>query len=331
LGLWSVCSLLEPPHLRYSQTMPEHPMKLFVYGSLKPGELGFEQIENFVSNHSAAELHDFALYVRDGLPVIRKQAPGETVSGALLSINVGMEEKFWRVAIEYEGSTNYKLENSLPVISEGRELLAGAFIGRKMGKGNPERLYSPWTSKLDPIFSRSFPLLHRDIAGNTLKFTDAEHDPVGYWRQMNSLLSQYLLLVSILEHLTVVKFGGSKKQEPMVRIRKLQQSQGFASAFNALTDEKNNPPIKVSDSRAVEDSLSSSNPEQVLLAWYQVRSNLQHRGKASLFDAKLVQKSCVGLSNFLLEYLTMNIKEIESEWEKLLDIKLTKSEFEGDF
>ena len=311
--------------------MPEQPSTLFVYGSLKPGELGFEQIEAMVSNYSAAELHDFALYVRDGLPIIRKPAPGETVDGVLLTINAGMEEDFFRVVTEYEGATNYKFENSIPIISEGKEHLSGAFIGRKMGKGNPERLYVPWTSKLDPIFSQSFPILHRDIAGNSLKFTDAEHDPSGYWSQLNKLLSQYLLLVSILEHLTVVKFGGSKKQEPMVRIRKLQQSQGFASAFHSLADEKNNPPIKVSDSRAVEDSFSSSNPEQVLLAWYQVRSNLQHRGKASLFDAKLVQKSCVGLSNFLFEYLTMNIKELESEWEKLLDIKLTKSEFVEDF
>jgi hypothetical protein len=237
-----------------------------------------------------------------------------------------MEEEFWTVVTEYEGTTNYKLENSLPVFLNGKEFLAGVFVGRKMGKGNPERLYTSWASKLDPIFSQSFPLLHQDIAGNALKFTDAEHDPVGYWSQMNRLLSQYLLLVSILEHLTVVKFGGSKKQDPMVRIRKLQQSQGFARAFSVLIDERSNPPIKVSDSRAVGDSLSSSNPEQVLLAWYQVRSNLQHRGKASLFDAKLVQKSCIGLSNFILEYLRLNVLEIEGEWEKLLGERLTKNE-----
>jgi len=307
--------------------MTEKLSKLFVYGSLKPGELGFEQIENLVSIHGAAELHDFALYVRDGLPVIGKPAPGETVSGVLLSIHPGMEEEFWTVVTEYEGTTNYKLENSLPVFLNGKEFLAGVFVGRKMGKGNPERLYTSWASKLDPIFSQSFPLLHQDIAGNALKFTDAEHDPVGYWSQMNRFLSQYLLLVSILEHLTVVKFGGSKKQDPMVRIRKLQQSQGFARAFSVLIDERSNPPIKVSDSRAVEDSLSSSNPEQVLLAWYQVRSNLQHRGKASLFDAKLVQKSCIGLSNFILEYLRLNVLEIEGEWEKLLGERLTKNEF----
>jgi len=307
--------------------MPEHPSTLFVYGFLKPGELGFGQIEKLVSNYRAAELHDFSLYLRDGLPIIRRLAAGESVDGVLLTINVGMEAEFWRVVTEYEGTTNYKFENSIPVISEGKEHHSGVFIGRKMSRGNPERLYSPWTSKLDPIFSQSFPLLHRDIAGNSLKFTDAEHDPIGYWSQLNKLLSQYLLLVSILEHLTVVKFGGSKKQEPMVRIRKLQQSQGCLNAFRALSDEINNPPIKVSDSRAVEDSLSSSAPEQALFAWYQVRSNLQHRGKASLFDASLVHKSCIGLSNFLLEYLTINVQGIENEWERLLEEKLTKSEF----
>ena len=86
--------------------MTEKLSKLFVYGSLKPGELGFEQIENLVSIHGAAELHDFALYVRDGLPVIGKPAPGETVSGVLLSIHPGMEEEFWTVVTEYEGTTN---------------------------------------------------------------------------------------------------------------------------------------------------------------------------------------------------------------------------------
>ena len=107
-----------------------------------------------VSNYSPAELHDFALYVRDGLPIIKKQAPGETVDGVLLTINAGMEEDFWRVVTEYEGTTNYKFEKSIPIISEGKEHLSGALIGRKMGKGNPEKLYAPWTSKLDPIFSQ---------------------------------------------------------------------------------------------------------------------------------------------------------------------------------
>lgn len=311
--------------------MSSMPSTLFVYGSLKPGELGFEQIEEMVDKYSPAELHDFALYVRDGLPTIRKAVPGEIVNGVLLSISEGMEDDFWRKVTEYEGTTNYKFESKISAIVEGKEHTTGAFIGRKMGRGNPEKLYKPWTSKLDPIFSQSFPVLHSDISCNSLKFTDAEHDPKGYWGQMNKLLSQYLLLVSILEHLTVIKFGGSKEQKPMQRIRKLQESNRYLDAFQALRDERYNPPIKVVDSRSVVDSLSSSNPDQALDAWYQVRSNLQHRGKASLFDANLVHKSCVGLGNFIFEYLRLNVHGIEKEWKRLLGIDLAKCEFEASF
>ena len=310
--------------------MAAHPSTLFVYGSLKPDELGFRQIEDMVSEYIPALLCDFALYVRDGLPIIGS-SPGDEVEGVLLKIDAEKEDDFWKVVNEYEGTTNYKLDNSIITVSEEKEHLTSAFVGRKMNRGNPVKLNSVWTCKRDPIFSQSFPLLHSDISENSLRFTDAEDRPREYWTQLHKLLSQYLLLVSILEHLTVIKFGGSKKQDPMVRIRKLQQTQECLDAFKELKEEKHNPSIKVSDSRAIEDSLSSSNPEQALFAWYQVRSNLQHRGKASLYDANLVQKSCIGLSNFLFEYLKVNIHGIDKEWEKLIGVKLTKGEFMRKF
>jgi len=50
-----------------------------------------------------------------------------------------------------------------------------------------------------------------------------------------------------------------------------------------------------------------------------------------LCDANLVHKSCIGLSNFLLEYLKINVEGIENEWDKLLEEKLTKSEFVETF
>jgi len=141
--------------------MSEQSSTLFVYGSLKPGELGFEQIEAMVSKYSAAELHDFALYVRDGLPIIRKPAPGETVDGVLLTINAEMEEDFWQVVTEYEGTTNYKFENSIPVISVGKEHLSGAFIGRKMGSNGVATRILIWIR--NSIIERLLGLLHAQL------------------------------------------------------------------------------------------------------------------------------------------------------------------------
>lgn len=300
---------------------------IFVYGSLKPGELGFEQIQDFVGNHREAEISGYSLYVRDGLPLIKKTQEPNRVKGFLLNVNPDLLFEFWKIVDTYEGSTNYRRADGQRVLAETEEFLASVYIGRKMNKANPEPLLEPWSSKLDPNFSQSFPLLHHRITVKNLKFTDAEHDPSGYWRQMNELLSQYLLLVSILEHLTVVKFGGSKSQDPMIRIGKLQESIGFRNAFANINQDKLNPHFIVSDSRNVEDSLSSANPERALYAWYQVRSNLQHRGKSSLHDAGLVQKSCIGLSNFLLAYLKSQIHGIDSEWSRFLGFNLEFAEF----
>jgi gamma-glutamylcyclotransferase (GGCT)/AIG2-like uncharacterized protein YtfP len=309
----------------------DFPPTLFVYGSLKPGELGYEQIAKFVSESRIAELSGYSLYVRDGLPLIVKEQYSSGVSGYIISIKDANMEDFWKLVLEYEGNTNYKFQSSIPVRVSTGEIVTGAFVGRKISKGNPVRLENLWSSKLDPIFSQSFPILYQEISNSITIFTDADHDPKGYWVQMNNLLSKYLLLVSILEHLTVVKFGGSKKQEPMMRIRQLQQSSGFIETFSRINRDNYNPTVKVADSRAIEDSLLSTNPDQALFAWYQVRSNLQHRGKASLFDAELVQKSCIGLANFLLEYLRSNIVDIEEQWAKILQINLRLTEYKKDF
>ena len=59
----------------YSQSMDTLPQKLFVYGSLMPGELGYEQIENLIASSQEAELRGYSLYVRDGLPLIGPSDP----------------------------------------------------------------------------------------------------------------------------------------------------------------------------------------------------------------------------------------------------------------
>ena len=301
--------------------------KLFVYGSLKPGELAYEQIENHVATAQTAEVRGYSLYVRDGLPLINQSSATESVIGVLLSVVPSAIEEFWEIVGNYEGTTNYRRDDFVTISLPDGDVIGTAYIGRKMNKGHPEELHGPWTSKQDPLFGKSFPLVHERIKETILSFADTEHDVRRYWDQMNGLLAQYLLLVGIMEHLTVVKFGGSRSLEVMERIKRLQTNNGFRASFMAINREPFNPPIIVADSRDVEDSLSSAKDGQVLEAWYQVRSNLQHRGKSSIFDAELVHKACVGLSNLLFEYLRANIEGIEDEWTNLLGVRLKLTEF----
>lgn len=304
--------------------------KLFVYGSLKPGELAYEQIENYVASTQTAEVRGYSLYVRDGLPLINQSSATETVTGVLLNVIPSAQEEFWEIVGDYEGTTNYKRDDFVTISVSGGDVVGTAYIGMKINEGHPEELQEPWTSKQDPLFGKSFPLMHERSKKTALNFTEAEHDVLGYWDQMNGLLSQYLLLVSIVEHLTVVKFGGSGRLKVMERIEKLQANNGFKASFTVINREPFNPPIKVADSRNVAKSLSSAKVDQALEAWYQVRSNLQHRGKSSVFDAERVHKACIGLSNILFEYLRSNIEGIEDEWTNLLRMRLKLIEFKSE-
>ena len=40
----------------------------FVYGSLKPSELGFRQIEHLIDDHEPARVDGYRIWIRDGLP-----------------------------------------------------------------------------------------------------------------------------------------------------------------------------------------------------------------------------------------------------------------------
>lgn len=295
---------------------------LFVYGSLKPGELAHEQIVNFLESSEEATLPGYQLYIRDGLPVIGEEKHVIDLAGVLLTISPKHLQDFWNVVEDIEGDKNYKRLDNVDFTSQGRKISGSVYVGRKMHRGNAEPLVGPWTTRFDPIFSISFPILHNEIAKMESSFIDPDRNSDHYWTQMNELLSRYLLLVSILEHLTVIRFGGSKRQEPMMRLKKFQESEAFQDAFDNVFSMGLIPEFTVSDSRDVSATYTTSNAGEAVDAWYQVRSNLQHRGK-SVNDARLVHKACIGLSNLLMEYLRVEVIGIEDEWIRNLRLPIS--------
>jgi gamma-glutamylcyclotransferase (GGCT)/AIG2-like uncharacterized protein YtfP len=298
-------------------------LNLFVYGSLKPGELGYGQIEEYIESYSEAELRGYQLYLRDGLAVINEEINGETIEGVLLTVIPQVKNRFWKAVEDFEGNTNYRRLDDVEIFLKTGNVIGSVYVAKSIKKGGAVAMHGPWTTCLDPIFSQSFPLLYKKIAEAPTSFVAPEPPDFGaYWAQLNELLSQYLLLVSIFEHLTVIRFGGSMVQEPMVRIRKFQNSVAYKEAFATLIEKELIPKIKVRDSREVEDSYSTEKAEKAILSWYQVRSNLQHRGKSPT-EAKMVRDACVGLSNLLLLYFRNEIDGIEHEWNKYLDVPLS--------
>jgi gamma-glutamylcyclotransferase (GGCT)/AIG2-like uncharacterized protein YtfP len=289
-------------------------LPLFVYGSLKPGELAYEQVSNYVADFRDATLDSYQLYIRDSLPIIARSLGNSKVEGVLLFPKEDQRESFANTVRAYHGTSNYSLKSDLEVTSQGTDYRAEVFVGRKMSKGHPEEIDGLWATRFDRIFAQSFPLLHKKISATRLKPVDPEYDPPGYWKQMNTLMANYLLLVAILEHLLAVKYGGAGGTEPTARLDRFQQSPNYKIVFDLLHQDNLIPEIQVCDSRNVDKKYSTSSAKSAIDAWYQVRSNLQHRGKGSFHDAELVQNACIGLTNLLFATFKTEIEGITEEW-----------------
>ena len=141
------------------------------------------------------------------------------------------------------------------------------------------------------------------------------------WELYNELAAKHLLLVTVIERIAYLRFGeqytelteGVFNDRVMKRITKLGKTIEFKNAYSKVKLLGGIYPIEVFDSRDATRSLSTGKIGQALEAWYQVRSNLQHRGKAAWRDFNILRNSLTGLTNVTRFLLTEIIPELESQ------------------
>jgi hypothetical protein len=119
------------------------------------------------------------------------------------------------------------------------------------------------------------------------------------WEKFFRYQMAYLLLWSIVERLSALCIG--PRISPNQRISKLHTLRGM----NALIDKHVDRTDVVSDTRKPSDTveLNKSNPEDCFKYYYQVRSNLSHRGKAVPNELEKVMGSLPELLNITEDYL----------------------------
>ena len=279
---------------------------LFVYGSLRPGQLAHNQIKDLIEPAEPACAQGFGLWVRDGLPYIAPADAG-VVRGDLLRPKYGQDEEVYRRVRLYEGDDLYS-ERSLTVrCASGEQVQATAFVGRRVGRGNPEaRVHGEWTADTDPLFVWGLDSI-TDAARALLKPIDGIPLDVGgpvesreFWDAFVPLQGLYLVLCSVLERYTTLAFGSGL--EPGERLTKLAEDDDAAKAVARAQPS----PFKVLDSRnsASPKSVSAGRP---FIAWYQARGNLTHRGKGARHDYILLADALVGLHDALRFLLALKL------------------------
>lgn len=264
-------------------------LPFFVYGALKPGLPAYESIRRFVIDEPDRVWVSGELFVRDGLPLLVLNGHS-CVYGYLIYWQPGLENEAYQAVCDFEPRKHYEWkEIELP-----DTVRANVLAVRDRNRGNPQPLFSrEWKLTGDPAFGEGLQVVFEVIAELE---RNSQWD---IWQMFFRAQMAYLLLWSILERLSALCFGPA--HDPMQRVKRLHQLSGMDGLVSTYVCRQD----RVSDSRDPRDTyqLDASNPKKCFEYYYQVRSNLSHRGKAVHNEVDKVVKSLSELASITKAYL----------------------------
>lgn len=258
---------------------------IFVYGSLRSGELAHRQLESIVGKIEPADLRGYRMYVRDGLPFIADDREGMVRGEVITAARPGtaLLEKIR----SYEPRALYAEQRVRVRVVGGEEIGALAFVGKSPNKGHAVQIQESWSSADDPLFRDGLDGIFRQARVHLETVKPMPADMNGFWEAFLPIQGLYLTLCTVLERYTSLVFGPGL--EPGVRLNRLKDDPAATRAAELAKP----PQLKVIDSRKP-DQAARVPGRHAFDAWYRVRSNLSHRGKAAYTDFELIERGTVG-------------------------------------
>lgn len=259
-------------------------LPFFAYGAFKPGQLAFGQLREFLSEKPVPALASGSLKIRDGLPLFKPEHDG-SVQGYVLTFRAQSFLEAYEIICRFEPKSIYSWEESL--LSSPPTTTVNLLVGRKMMRGRPNDLETgSWSFQDDPVFKYGLPVIKE--TAETLASHPFESSPPEEfdWSRFFRLQMAYLLLWSAIERFSTFAYGPTLS--PLAKVKKLGCDPRFLAAFKQRVS---GPEQRISDSRdpGRGERLSVDNPEEAAEYYYQVRSNLSHRGKGAWSDGEIVR------------------------------------------
>jgi hypothetical protein len=270
-------------------------LPFFAYGLFKPGQLGFLRVRDHVSSiEDGCSVHG-QLRERDGLPIIDCEGTG-SVKGSLLWFIRDAAERAYARIVELEPGKQYQWRT---VEVEGRSASANANVlfGRQPRRGSDPWEAPEWDGRSDPLFTSALEVVREVLTPN--RAFDHSLKPL-FRLQMG-----YLLLWSAIERYAALRY--SLGTDVMKKLDKV----GTEPAFLAAVRRHVKAPLSVvrADKPEEKKRLDAERPETALDFFYQVRSNMAHRGKAVVRDHALVLGSLEMLLHIFTETLTVAFED----------------------
>ena len=298
--MWGVASLPE---------LPAPGLPLFVYGLLKPRELAYPEIEEYVSQTDVGTIRG-CLRLRDGLPLFDPDGSGE-VSGCLIRFDPLRSQEAWEAVGRIAPDKHYKYATADVAVAAGKHVEANVFVGRRLDSGTGPDKLDRWSAVLDPAFVEGLAEVSALTIETAPSGVHSRPDSPEFWRVFFRLQAAYLLLWSVVERYTALRYGPGL--DPGKRISKLDADDDFRTAVidvgavGSQVYDTRDPTCKV---------VVRADGSRAGNYFYQVRSNLSHRGKSAFRDGRLVFTALVQLHDAMRDLLAQQVPNLADEWRR---------------
>jgi len=278
---------------------------LFVYGNLKPDELGYDLIPKQVSDPQPAEVPG-RIWVRDGVPLADFNFRGGSISGCILTLSPEGYDKVGK----FEPAEYYQWSPATCVEPAGLEVnVLGPAAGLTPERGGGDVLYEPWSTASDPLFTHGLATVAETLRRDGRRdFEDnIPFDDRGEWMRFYRLQAAYMLACSILER---IAFRIAPNDGPTQAVKAVGRQ--VESAVEEAGVKIPQRAVYRADKPRKKANLTK--PGQFADWAYQIRCNLGHRGKSAWDEAELVRTALIDLHDVLRVYLLKKVPAFRKTW-----------------
>jgi hypothetical protein len=247
-------------------------LPFFAYGIFQPGELAFLQIKEFVFD-CRKEVVSGQLKVRDGLPIAAINEDGH-INGTLIFFRPDTQDLAYQRIAALEPEKQYWW--STQAVESGQ--IANLLAGVSPNKG-AEPMDWVWEGRQDPLFTAALEVVEETLAANS-NFADD-------LKPLFHLEMAYLLLWTAIERYASLRYHLQGKATD--KVLAIANERAFAKALQCQVTERRH--VQRADAPTKRCTLDPNLPADSLKYFYQVRSNLVHRGKGAHTDHARLEKS----------------------------------------
>jgi len=294
---------------------PDVALPFFAYGIFRSNEIAWPRIKDYVESFTNSKVDNWVIRLRNGLPILVAQSEG-VVDGDC--VRFSDPQTAYDIIGSSEPSGEYKWET---IVGQS-ETKFNALVAVKPGRGFSEEPIASWTSAQDPSFVHGMAAVFSVVTAEreSLLVNKPWQDFPEDWDAFFRLQGAFLVLWSIVERFAAFRFGAEyDSKKTTAKIYALAEIPEFQNAIadadiksQVVYSVRENKPKRTRKDQDPEDQ--TADPATALKAWYQIRSNITHRGKSAKSDNAIVLTSTIDLYNVTYLYLKTVIPRIEREW-----------------